>query len=332
MEKRRLILVGNQVAEDWEFQKGMEEATGKKWDVKVCVINRFDGLRKFTRYFMFFLSPLHVFFTRNRFEKIVSWEQFLGLILVFYCRLFHVKRYPEITVMALIYKPKKGVIGRIFAWFVRYTVSSEYIKKIVVYSESEIDYYAKLFGVPRALFCAQSLGIADRPDLAVSSDVSEKYYVAAGRSNRDYAFLRAAWPKDREKLYIVCDVEKSEDTGNIVYKKNCHGDEYLRLLSGAYGSIVPLESEKISSGQLVFLQSAMLSVPVITTKNDTVSAYVENNATGYIIEKTSAALEEALNKLDHPVVYRQMQQNVRQLYEARFSLLELGKRVGMTVR
>ena len=222
MSNNSLILVGNEVTEDWEFRRGVEAATGENWDVCTCVINKYDGLKKYTRYLNYFFGPLRLFFKRKRYKKIISWEQFLGLILVFYMRIFHVKKFPEITIMALIYKPKRGFIGRVFEWFVRYTLSSRYIKQIIVYSKSEIEYYSGLFNIPKEKFRAETLGIADwakargeegQPEKKYNN--IEKYYISAGRSNRDYAFLRQAWPKDREKLYIVCDVEKSEDTENI---------------------------------------------------------------------------------------------------------------------
>ena len=333
MEKKRLLIVGNTVSDDWEFRRGVEAATGKPWNVRVCVINRYDGLHRFTRFLTYFIGPLKIFLQRGRYEKIVSWEQFLGLILVFYLRLFHIKNAPEITVMALIYKPKKGLIGRLFEWFVRYTVTSDYIRQIVVFSRSEVDYYSKLFGIPKEKLRAEVVGIADRPDIPRGEPaVAEKYYISPGRSNRDYAFLRRAWPESAAPVHIVCDVEKSEDSGNVIYKKSCHGDEYLRLLAGAYACIVPLESQKFSSGQLVFLQSAMLGVPVISTQNDTVPEYVEDGVTGLTIDKTPEALRQALNTLDDPQTRERMSRSARARFEQYFSLFELGKRVGHYVK
>lgn len=328
MDKKKLILVGNTVDEDWPFRRGVEKATGAPWDVKVCVINQYNGIKKYTRFLTYFLGPMALFFQRKRYSHIISWEQFLGLITVFFLRLFHVKNPPQITIMALIYKPKKGLIGRVFEWFVRYTVTSDYVHKIVVYSQSEVDYYADYFGVSKDKFATELLGVADRPDLYGTAQPEEPYYVAAGRSNRDYAFLREAWPKDEAPLMIICDVEKSEDTDNIKYLKNCHGDEYLRLLAGARAALVPLQSEKFSSGQLVFLQSAMLGKPVITTPNDTVPDYIDQGRTGLIIQKTPEALAQALDTLRDPETYQQMCRNARQAFETRFSLFELGRRVG----
>lgn len=328
MEKKRLLVVGNVVPQDWEFHRGVEAATGKPWDVQVNVINRYDGLHRFTRYLTYLFAPLRLFFIRNRYEKIVYWEQFLGLVLVFYCRLFHVKKCPEISIMALIYKPKGGLIGKVFAWFVRYAVTSEHVRRIIVYSQSEVEYYSGLFGVPKGKFVAETLGQADRPDLYRAGPAPEKYYISAGRSNRDYDFLRAAWPRD-SRITVVCDVEKAEDAGGIHYEKDCHGDAYLRLLAGAYASVVPLRSEKFSSGQLVFLQSFMLGVPVIATQNDTVPDYVEDGVNGFIIQKTPAGLADALRRLDDPETYARMRAACRKTYETRFSLYELGRRVGL---
>lgn len=329
MEKKKLILVGNTVDEDWAFRRGVEKATGCPWDVKVCVINQYNGMKKYTRFLTYFLGPMMLFFQRKRYSHIISWEQFLGLITVFFLRIFHVKNPPKMTIMALIYKPKKGLVGRVFEWFVRYTVTSDYVHKIIVYSQSEVDYYAEYFGVGKNKFATELLGVADRPDLRAAAEPAEPYYVAAGRSNRDYAFLREAWPKDEAPLLIICDVEKSEDTDNIKYLKDCHGDEYLRLLSGARAALVPLQSEKFSSGQLVFLQAAMMGKPVITTPNDTVPDYIDNGHTGLIIQKTPEALAQALATLRDPAYYQQMCQHARRSFETRFSLFELGRRVGV---
>ena len=332
MEKKQLLVVGNEVLPDWDFRRSVENATGDPWDVQINVINRYDGLHRFTRYLTYLFAPLRLFFIRNRYRKIVYWEQFLGLVLLFYCRLFHVRKCPEITIMALIYKPKKGLKGRIFAWFVRFAVTSRYIRQIIVYSQSEVDYYSGLFGIPKEKLRAETLGIEDRPDLrGENAEPHEKYYISAGRSNRDYAFLRRAWTDCCERMVIVCDTEKEEDQGNLHYEKDCHGDAYLRLLAGAYASVVPLVSEKFSSGQLVFLQSFMLGIPVIATRNDTVADYVDDGVTGLIIPKTPEDLARALTRLNDPELHSRMSRACRDAYERRFSLYELGRRIGRSV-
>lgn len=339
MEKRRVILAGNAVPADWAFHRGVEEATGQTWDVIRCVTNRYDGLHKVTRYLKYFLLPVKLLLQRQRYAEIISWEQFFGLVLCFYLRLFRVKTAPVIHIMTFIYRPKRGLTGKIYERFVRYAVSSPHIRHIFVFGEGETTYYAEHFGLAKEKFVSEILGIEDRAAI-VSQNAGQPdagmpagdYYLAAGRSNRDYDFLREAWPPEEASLYIVCDVERAEDAGNVKYLKDCHGDDYLRLLAGARAAVVPLKSPRFSSGQLVMLQAGMLGRPAIVTENDLVPDYLENGVTGFIIPKTAAALRKALEDLKDPAVYGDMCRKARRAFEARFSLLELGRRVGRRLR
>ena len=331
MEKKKLIVVGNEVPKDWEFQRGIEDTTGSRWQVIQCITNQYGGLAKVTRYVKYFLLPVQLFFRRNRYSDILSRDQFFGLVLAFYCRLFHVKKAPDIYVMTFIYKRKKGVIGKIYQWFVKKAVTSRYIKHIFVFGKSEIQYYSELFHVPEEMFTAEILGIKDS---GMEFPLKEKnpapvFYASAGRSNRDYGFFRAQWPRDREPIYIISDREKETDKDNIFYKKNCFGDEYLGLLAHSRAVIVPLADEHISSGQLVVLHAAMVGRPVIVTKNDTISDYVTDGENGLIIEKSGEALAEALEKLKDESFYACMCSQARQKFEKEFSLYQLGRRMGI---
>ena len=330
MAKRRLIIAGNPVPQDWEFQRGLADETGWDWEVKRWCINEYGGIKKYTRYLKYLFYPVYLALIRNRYAKIIAWEQFFGLVLACYLRFFHAKKCPELDIMTFIYRPKKGAVGRIYQKFVRYAVTSKYIHKIYVFGQSEIDHYVTLFGVPKEKFAAETLGIADIADEihAMPPKRQDKFYIAPGRSNRDYNFLRSAWQQADASLCIVCDVETAQDAANIHYEKDLHGNEYQRLLADAYAVIVPLQSETFSSGQLVLLQAAMLGKPVIVTKNDTVCDYLVDGKTGYQIEKTAEALHQAMNKLDDPETYRQMCCNARKKFESDFSLYELGRRVG----
>lgn len=330
MIKKHLVIVGNPVPEDWEFQRGLQKETGQEWQVMRCCINEYTGLKKYTRYLKYVFFPLYLIAVRNRYEKIISWEQFFGLVMAFYMRVLHIRNCPPMDVMTFIYRPKKGWVGKIYYRFVYAAVTSRYIRKIYVFGKSEIDHYVELFGVPKEKFASELLGIAD---MAIEINAlpkarEDRFYLSAGRSNRDYDFLRTVWEKQNIPLCIVCDVETAEDTAAIHYEKNCHGNEYLRLLTDSYAVIVPLLSEKFSSGQLVVLQAAMLGKPVIVTQNDTVRDYVDDGETGFIIPKTEQALLQALHQLDDPICYARICKNARRKFEQCFSLYELGCRVG----
>ncbi len=328
--KKRVILAGNAVPEDWDFQKGVEEETGKSWEVKRCCINEYVGLKKYTRYLKYIVYPFYLIAVRSQYEVIISWEQFFGLMMAFYLRFFRVRSCPPIDIMTFIYRPKKGWIGKAYYYFVKSAVTSRYIRRIYVFSSSEIAHYAGVFGIEKEKFVAETLGIADRAAIIHEQPPirTDAFFLAAGRSNRDYDFLRRAWEGRKESLCIVCDVEMAEDTPNIRYEKNCHGDGYLRLLADARAVIVPLRSREFSSGQLVVLQAAMLGKPVIVTENDTIQEYIENGKTGFIIPKDSEALWNSIGWLEDDAHYERISQNARHEFEERFSLYELGCRIG----
>ncbi len=328
--KKRVILAGNPVPADWEFKKGIEKETGKSWEVKRCCINEYVGIKKYTRYLKYAFYPFYLIAVRNQYETIISWEQFFGLMMAFYLRIFHARNCPPIDIMTFIYKPKKGMLGNAYYRFVKSAVTSRYIRKIYVFSSSEIEHYAELFGLENGKFAAETLGIADRASIIREqpSMRADTFFLSAGRSNRDYDFLRHAWEGSKESLCIVCDVEAAENTPNIQYEKDCHGDIYLRLMADARAVIIPLRSRDFSSGQLVTLQAAMLGKPVIVTENDTIQEYIENGKTGFIIPKDAESLRKVLCQLEDDTYYTQICRNARHKFEKCFSLYELGRRIG----
>lgn len=324
-----VILVDFNVQKNWAFKKALEDATNKKWTVIKSISNQNHGSKRqeLIRYFKYFWFPFKIFLNRNKYASVLAWQQFYGLILAFYFKLFHVKKTPEITVMTFIYKQKKSFWGVIYARFIHDVVKSGYIKRFIVFSNSEKEYYADLFEVPEEGFVVETLGIQDMYDIVGTRVSEEKYFLAAGRSNRDYKFLRNAW-QNKDKLKIICDICKETDTEYIKYLKNCYHREFMQELSNCYAVIVPLHDGKISSGQLVILQAMMLKKPVIVTRNDTVKDYVENGVDGFVIDKDSESLNWAVERLKDPDVYEAIAENARQSFEKKFSLYAMGLRVG----
>ncbi|MCD8006102.1 MAG: glycosyltransferase [Oscillospiraceae bacterium] len=327
---KHVVLVDFNAPEDWSFIEALEIVTKKKWEIVSCVNNRLHGgvIKKLRRYVMYFWLPLKILFDKNLYIQIIAWQQFYGLILAFYLRLFHVKNAPEITVMTFIYKSKKGITGKLYFSFMRSAVQSGYVKKFVVFSKSEPSYYADLFDVSESYFQSEVLGIDDTAKDYEDNIVDNKLYLSAGRSNRDYDFLREAWEKADCKLEIICDEEKRSNTENISYLTNCHGQQYMQRLAHSYAVVIPLLDEKISSGQLVILQSLMLGKPVIVTKNSTVGDYIKDGFNGLIIDKTEQALLDAVFKLSVGGYYENISKNARRSYEENFSIYAMGLRIG----
>lgn len=245
MSKENVILIDYDAPDDWEFHKAIEKTTGTKWTVYKAVSNENHGgiLQKLIRYAKYFLTPMKIAKNRNNYGKVLAWQQFYGLILAFYFRLMHVKESPEIVVLTFIYKPKKSLIGKIYDKFMRYIVTSGYIKYFVVFSESEKRRYADYFDIPESQFIFETLGYEDK-----TKDVprlgSEDFYLAAGRSNRDYKFLTEAWSKRKEKLEIICDTLNLKSAiENMINRE--YTDDTLKNLQ-----VIPISFPKLMIGKL----------------------------------------------------------------------------------
>lgn len=81
-------------------------------------------MQKFIRYAKYFLVPMKIAKDHKNYNKVLAWQQFYGLILAFYFRMFRVKNAPEIVVLTFIYKPKKSFVGKVYDKFMRYIVTS----------------------------------------------------------------------------------------------------------------------------------------------------------------------------------------------------------------
>ena len=328
--KENVILVDFESSKEWKFKTALEKETGEIWSTCECVSNKNYGgvFQTLVRYLKYFFFPFKIYRKRNHYQRIVAWQQFYGLSLAWYLLIFKIKNAPEITVMTFIYKAKKHIWGKLYERFVRGAITSGYIKRIIVYSQAECEHYPRELRVPKEYFVSTKLGIAD--EKAEFETNKGNYYIAPGRSNRDYAFLCQAWTKltGKEKLEIACDSFRGESVANIAYKKECYGKEYLEKLANCFAVIVPLADEKISSGQLVILQAMMFGKPVIATSNDTIKEYITNGQDGIIIGKNVEELQMAMLKLKNPQFYKRMSANARKKFEDTFSLFSLGEKVG----
>lgn len=245
----------------------------------------------------------------------------------FFCKLFKVKDYPEIYIMTFIYKNNKS---RVFSKFVKYAVDPRYIKKLIVMSDSEKQFYSKELKLDGSLFYCTRVGVKDETN-SIKQNITEKYYLAVGRSNRDYKFLRDAWKNEYGKLIIVNDSYKEPEKDGIICLKKCYGRDYLQMVANCYAEVIPLNDKNISSGALSFLQAMMFSKPVIVTSNMTVKDYIKSGYNGVIIENTSEELEGAINQLENPILYQKIASNARKEYEEKYSELILGKDIGSMI-
>lgn len=332
MQNKNVILADYDVPEEWEFRVGLENSTSEKWTVNRSVANtHHTGMGNLVRYMKYFMLPFKTFLHRKNIKNVIAWQQFFGFGLSFFLKLFDVKVSPNIYIMEMIYKPKNGLLGRIYFNYVNYSIHNACIKRIFCFSNHEIDLYSKTFNIPKTMFQVLQLGIEDSYDKFQDVISDDGYYLAAGRSNRDYDFLISSWDKSR-KLRIICDSGDYDSTESIEIIRNVYNDDYLMQLSKCHCVIIPLKDTNISSGQLVVLQAMMLGKPVIVSENLTISEYMTDGNEGIVITNTKQCLDNAITSLEDSDYYGKLALNARQKFISGYTVSAMARKVAEVIK
>ena len=333
--KENVILTDTIVDKNWEFYVGIQKESKLEWSIQ-CWNNAGikDGkLFNLKRIFGYFHHAFTIFMKRRKYSRIVSWQQFYGLIFTFYCMLFHVKKNCELTVMTFIYKEKRGWLGNVYFKFIRKILQSGYIDNIIVFSKNEVDYYSEIFGVSKNLFKYLPLGIPRKQKLEPTTiPLPKRFFLSVGRSNRDYEFLfRCADEIKQYEVVVITDIfdSKLAIPSNVKVLNGIRGEEYFKILEKCEAVLIPLKDSNISSGQLVMLQAMQHKKPIIITESNSISEYVKDSVNALIVKKSVDDFNKAVVKIaTDKEIANKLASNGYEIYKTKFSLEVLGKKVG----
>lgn len=334
--KNNVILVDWRSGQDWNFLKRLESATSLKWfvlGVDACK-KRSGKIDKLVNiYAKYFVFPLKVFFIRNRYDRVLAWQQFFGIFLAFYCFLFKVKTYPKIYVLTFIYKEKKGVLKNIYFKFINNVIKSKYVYKLICFSLKERDYYIKEFNLSHDKIIYIPYGIESIENKEVfTKTTNNNYFLSVGRSNRDYDFLIKEFKDFNEELIILCDELETVKVANITILNNVFENEYLEYLANCYAIIISLKDENISSGQLVFLRAMEFGKPIIITKNNAITDYLIDGYNSIVIEKNKNSLLESIFKLKNDKeLYNRLILNGKKTFHDYYSMEKFSEAVSSII-
>lgn len=291
------------------------------------------NVRRFWQYFAFPLRYL-VSPARPKGTVVVAWQQFFGINLAFWTKLLRRPKRSPLVVMTFIYNPKRGILGKIYKKYVKYSLSGGYVDKVLCYSAHECDMYAQTLGLPRSLFAGVRLGL-DTTAMTKPAKVTRGNYIfATGRSNRDYDLLVSELGQQYD-IVIACPGYKVPSNcrdARVKVLDNCFGADMIEVMSGSFAVAVPLKSPDISSGQLVILQAMSMGKPVIVSENKTVAEYVDNGRTGIIVPCQPGAMLQAVQRLEQDsALYGRLAANSRRAFQSRFTETSLATSVANIV-
>lgn len=332
--KENIALFDSTEQEAAEFIRGLVQSTGVDWKALVCTSNQgrtnwMDNAKRYAKYFAF---PFYIFLNRKKYHHIIGWQAFYGLVFAFYCKLFHTKKCNTLLVKNFIYKPKPGLIGKVYFTFMKYIVKSPYVDVFVCSSQSYCDRCAELFDEPKERFAYVPFGINDFTKVvAPKRENNGDYILALGRSNRDWDFLISTLGNTEYKLSIVCDELKYDNLPkNITLLNNVWGKASYEMIRDCMCMVIPILDSEVVAGETVLLQAMSFSKPIIiTTPSCLAEAYVEDGKTGILVPKNKESLMDAITRLQaDPTLYAYLAENSRAAYEEKYSLYSFGLRVG----
>lgn len=309
-----------------DFLAKLEEESNLKWDMAY----RSGTMKtpKYLRVFNFFFFPFIILNKNKDCTNILAWQQFYGIFLSVYNRLIY-KREININIMTFIFRPRKGIIGHLWHKFINYALESNNVKKIIVFSKNEIDYYSSIFPKVKNKFIYLPLGIRHISNLIYDEQLrKQKYIFSTGASNRDYNFLISSLKNSQYNVKIACPIN-CQNYSNIEILQNIYDKRMHHYLYNSYLVVIPLKDLNISSGQLVALQAMQMGKPIIITKSKGITDYLENLKTAIFINNTKTELLEKLSILyTDNELYNYISKNQKETFQLKFSIENLGKNIG----
>jgi glycosyltransferase involved in cell wall biosynthesis len=316
----------------WEFSEVIKKTTNREWRVIKCVSNkdRIGLIGNFKRYIKYFVFSFKIFINRNRYENIIAWQQFYGLLFALYCRLFKVKKVNGLMVMTFIYKPKTGLKGRLYHRMMKYIVESKYIDAIVCFSSGECGYYALLFNVAKEKFRFVHLGDTVETNvisgLAYSDD--QDYVLSIGFSNRDYNFLIDALKNFQYKVRIYGD-KNGNPYPNIELSNEILGKRTGEVISRCKCLVIPLQDINISAGQLTILHAMQIGKPVIVTDSKGIRDFIEDGINGFVIPNEPKLWREKIESLyANDSLYKSMCEKATESYKKCHTISAMAESIG----
>lgn len=338
---KNVILLDNDYETGNEFAEGLRKGSSLEWQCLLCVSNksRKNKFYNIIRYFKYFFFSLRVFFKRKKIDILIGWQAFYAVLFAYYCRLFHVKKKTIVIVKNFIYKPKKGLIGKIYFSFMKKTAASKYIDKLIVSSPSYAEYCSKELGVSIDKFVPLKFGVKDYTN-SINNSLEmpfDDFVFAIGRSNRDWPFLIDALKDSRYNLVIASDTydgDMNNLPSNIIVSKDITvaNNVSYTYFKNCKCVLVPILDGNIVAGETVVLTALSFSKPVIVTKPSSLSFYIKDNYDGLVINKDKESL---LNSLDYlyndDLKYQELSNNSRKEYESEYSLVKYGEVIGKII-
>lgn len=291
-------------------------------------------LSELKRYATYFAVGFRCFLKRNEYGAIVGWQQFYALTFSFFCSLFRVKKTTTVVALNYTYKDKSGVAARIYRWFMKKCVNTEYMDYLHVLSDAYADLIAEQFQFPRERIIVTGFGVNDCYEEfsvlpAPDSFVKDGYALAIGRSNRDYDFLIRAWEGIDYPLVIISDTYKgSAQSENIVILRNVAGEESYPWIANCGLMVIPIDDASVCSGDTVLLTAMAAKRKIIVTAPSTLAEmYIADGKNALLAPKIEKDFAEIVNAVINTDRFISLGEGARESFLKAYSRQSMGRKL-----
>lgn len=241
---------------------------------------------------------------RKRYEYIFTFEcDLIGFSLAFWQSLLRMSRPKHVILQFIMREKTDSFKSRAKYALMRFLFSS--VQRIVVSANEEVAYYKSAFTWEDGKI--SFVPMHTTPELLErKSDTSGNFFLAAGRSFRDYETLVAAVRQSDYRLVIVGGTGARQRYGwppQIDVRENIPLAELECLMAECRAVIVPLEDRPISTGQSIILSAMALGKAVVATRTVGTIDYITHLEDGLLVEPGSPEqLLAAMRLLDDPLL------------------------------
>jgi len=254
----------------------------------------------FARHLSYLILAKQTYLIENKYVNIIFWQQFIGL---YWNLLSHLKimRKPYTFLLPLIYKPRKGLIGKIYKLFFSISLSNPALTGAICLSSKELMYYKKIFPKYKSKIFFIPYGQSTKTkNINIYNPTSWEthYFFSGGTSNRDYSILMSVASKIRYNFVIACtrkDIAGMDIPENVRVFHNAYGEKFDLLMKNSYAVLLTLENPDISSGQIVLLKAMEMGKPIVATKSACIIDYVNETCAFLTQPKNLKELQIVLN-------------------------------------
>ena len=200
----------------------------------------------------------------------------LNPIVGFFLGMLNKKNYFDLYLCGFLFEPKSNK----FYYNLRKKLVVNIlrnIKKVIVYSSSEVTYYDNIFNCDKFEFIHYGINYIETEKY--EGELPANYIFSGGGSNRDYKTLFEAYNKTNTDIplivathpHCVAGLYKNE---RIIVKNDVINETFGDILKRSRFLVLSLKDADISAGHMVFLQALKNNVPILINRIKAVEDYV----------------------------------------------------------